>query len=84
LSQSYVAALGLSVWGIVAVGLIDNFLSPRLVQRGIRIHPFLILLSILGGLTFFGPLGFLLGPLALSLLFALLEIYFSLQREVVA
>jgi predicted PurR-regulated permease PerM len=81
ISAHYGAALGLLVWGMVAVGLIDNFLGPKLVERGVRIHPFLILLSILGGLALFGPLGFLLGPLALSLLFALLEIYFSLQSK---
>jgi len=68
-------ALGLFLWGMIAVGLVDNFLGPKLVERGVRLHPFLILLSILGGISFFGPLGFLLGPLVLSLLFALLEIY---------
>lgn len=74
-------ALGLAIWGIVAVGLVDNFLGPKLVERGIRIHPFLILLSILGGLALFGPMGFLLGPLTLSLLFALLEIYSEIRRK---
>lgn len=74
-------AIGLLVWGVVAVGLVDNFLGPKLVERGMRLHPFLILLSILGGMGFFGPLGFLLGPLVLSLFFALLEIYFAIKKE---
>jgi len=74
-------AVGLLTWGVVAVGLVDNFLRPKLVERGIRLHPFLILLSILGGIGFFGPLGFLLGPLVLSLFFALLEIYFAIRKE---
>ncbi|MEK7629772.1 MAG: AI-2E family transporter [Patescibacteria group bacterium] len=74
-------AVGLLFWGMTAVGLIDNFLGPRLVERGIRLHPFLILLSILGGISFFGPLGFLLGPLVLSLIFALLDIYFAISKE---
>lgn len=73
--------LGLLAWGIVAVGLIDNFLGPKLVERGIRIHPFLILLSIIGGLGVFGPMGFILGPLTLSLLVALLEIYSTVRRK---
>jgi predicted PurR-regulated permease PerM len=68
-------AIGLTIWGLIAVGLIDNFLGPRLIEKGVRIHQFLILLSVLGGLTFFGPIGFILGPLILALLFALLEIY---------
>lgn len=68
-------AIGLLVWGITAIGLIDNILGPALMRRGIKIHPFLILLSVVGGLIFFGPIGFLLGPVILSLLFAMIEIY---------
>ena len=81
LSGETLFAVGLLLWGITAVGLVDNFLGPKLVERGMRLHPFLILLSILGGIGFFGPLGFLLGPLILSLLFALLEIYFAISKE---
>ena len=74
-------AAGLLLWGMTAVGLIDNFLGPKLAERGMQIHPFLILLSILGGIGFFGPLGFLLGPLVLSLLVALLGIYTGMRKE---
>lgn len=75
------AAIGLLIWGIVAVGLIDNFLGPILVGRGIKIHPLFILFAVIGGLGFFGPVGFLLGPLVLSLLYALLDIYRLLLRK---
>ncbi|MBP9701565.1 MAG: AI-2E family transporter [Candidatus Pacebacteria bacterium] len=70
-----VMSVGLLIWAVLAVGLVDNFLGPYLVQQGVHIHEFLILLSVVGGLSFFGPIGFILGPLILSLLFALLEIY---------
>jgi len=69
------AAVGLIVWGAFAVGMIDNFLGPYLVGRGVRIHPLFILFAVIGGLEFFGPVGFILGPLLLSLLYALLDIY---------
>jgi len=75
ISSSLFYALGLLLWGTVAVGLIDNLLIPKLIERGVRIHPLLILFSVLGGLSLFGPAGFLIGPLVLSLLFALLDIY---------
>ena len=68
-------ALGLLLWGAVVVGSVDNLLRPKLFERGINIHPFFILISVLGGLKFFGAIGFLLGPLLLSLLFSLLDIY---------
>jgi predicted PurR-regulated permease PerM len=67
-------AIGLLIWAVVAVGLIDNFLGPMLMKRGIKIHQFLIFLSVVGGIMFFGPIGFILGPLVIALLFALLEI----------
>lgn len=80
-SGDTILAAGLLLWGTTAVGLIDNFLGPKLAGRGMRLHPFLILLSILGGIGFFGPLGFLLGPLVLSMLFVLLEIYSAINEE---
>ncbi len=78
-----VSAIGLFVWGITAVGLIDNFLGPKLAGRRMLIHPFLILLSILGGISFFGPIGFLLGPLSLSMFFVLFEIYSTISKKYV-
>ncbi|MBI1960928.1 MAG: AI-2E family transporter [Candidatus Liptonbacteria bacterium] len=74
-SGSMIAFIGFLIWGFALVGTIDNFLRPKLIERGIRIHPFIILLSVLGGLALFGATGFLLGPLLISLLFALLDIY---------
>ncbi|MBU3668617.1 MAG: AI-2E family transporter [Candidatus Taylorbacteria bacterium] len=66
--------IGQLVWSVLLVGLIDNFLSPFIINKGVNVHPLLILFSILGGLQFFGPEGFLIGPLVLSVLFALLRI----------
>ncbi len=68
-------AIGLLIWSVVAVGLIDNFLGPRLVGKSMQLHPLVVLLSVFGGLAFFGPAGVFLGPLSISLLFALLSIY---------
>ena len=82
MSGSTGPAIGLTIWALTAVGLIDNMLGPKLIESGIRIHPLLILLSALGGIAFFGPIGFLLGPLTLSLLFSLFETYFSLAKKV--
>ncbi len=68
-------AILLFLWGAIVVGSIDNFLRPKLIERHTDIHPFLILISVFGGISLFGPLGFILGPLVLSLLFALFELY---------
>lgn len=69
--------LGLLIVALFAVGLVDNILSPQLIKRGARIHPFAIFISVIGGLSLFGPLGFIVGPLVVSFLFGLLDIYAS-------
>ncbi len=74
-------AMGLLAWGVLAIGLVDNVLGPKFVERGMQVHPFLILLSILGGISLFGPIGFLLGPIVLALLFVLLEIYGDITND---
>ncbi len=81
LSGNIPQAIGLLAWGMIAVGLIDNLLGPKLVGRGVQMHSFLILLSILGGISLFGPIGFLLGPLSLSLFLTLFEIYFKIRNK---
>jgi predicted PurR-regulated permease PerM len=79
--DGFANTIGLTVWSVAIVGLIDNFLSPYLVGRGVRIHSFLVLLAVLGGISYFGTMGFILGPLILSLFFALLDIYRLIFRE---
>lgn len=74
------SAIGLAAWGSAAVGMVDNLLGPRLMGAGMRMHPLLMLLSVLGGLSFFGPIGFLVGPLSVSLFLALLDIYTEESR----
>lgn len=69
------AGIGLLIWGFVIVGLADNLIKPKFIAAEVGIHPFLILLSVVGGLITFGVYGFLLAPLLLSFLFALIDLY---------
>lgn len=69
------SAVGLMVWGLVAVGTIDNVLLPMLVGKGFRAHPLLVLFAVLGGMAFFGPVGIFLGPLVVAFLLALIDVY---------
>ena len=70
-------AIGLLIWAVVIVGTGDNLLNPYIVGHEINIPPFLILFSILGGISLLGPAGILIGPLTVSLLYTLTEIYQS-------
>lgn len=75
------SAIGLTVWGIVAVGLLDNVLGPKLMSRGTLLHPMVTMVAVLGGISMFGPVGILLGPILMSILFALFNIYLSIVRS---
>jgi len=69
------AGVGLILWGGVVVSVIDNILKPILMKGSGETPAIFILFSILGGLTYFGMIGFILGPLILSFLLSLLRIY---------
>lgn len=81
LTGATIPAIGLSIWGGVAVGLVDNLLGPKLMSSGMQLHPLLVVLSVLGGIPIFGPIGVFLGPLVISLLIALLSLYSQPRNE---
>lgn len=76
------AAIGLSVWAILVVGLVDNFLRPHFVARGTGLHPLVMLFAILGGVTLFGPIGLFIGPIIMALLLALIHIWLRVITDV--
>lgn len=69
------AALALTAWGVLVVGLVDNILRPMVVGRDAKLPDLLILISILGGLGLFGPSGILIGPVIASAAVTVLDIY---------
>lgn len=68
-------ALGLLIWSSILVGTIDNILSPYIISKDTEIPSLFILFAILGAISLMGPLGILIGPLVLSLLYSLISIY---------
>lgn len=59
----------------IIVGLSDNILRPLLLKKKLEVHPFLILLSVLGGIKIFGFFGVFIGPVIISLLISVLHLY---------
>lgn len=55
-------AVGLTVWGVLVIGLVDNVLRPILVGKDTRIPDYLVLVATLGGIAVFGINGFVIGP----------------------
>jgi predicted PurR-regulated permease PerM len=61
--------------GSLVISSIDNILRPLLVGKDTQMHPLLIFLSTIGGITVFGVSGFVIGPIITALLATLWEIY---------
>jgi predicted PurR-regulated permease PerM len=74
-SGHVVKAVVLTVWGALVIGMVDNFLRPRLVGQRAQMHELLIFFSVLGGLQVFGVLGILLGPVVVALALGMLEAF---------
>lgn len=75
LDDRYVAAALMTVWGLVAVANVDNVIRPIVFRRWAKIHPLVTLVGAFAGIRYFGLLGLLVGPLALSYFFALIAMY---------
>jgi len=69
------ASIGLALYGSLFVGVIDNVLRPILVGQDTKMPDLLILISTVGGLTLFGPVGLIIGPVIAALFISVWYIY---------
>ncbi len=82
LVQGYIwEGIVIIAFGALVVGSIDNLLRPILVSKDVNMHPLLIFLSSLGGISLFGVSGFVIGPIVVSLLIVLIEMYEEHTRK---
>jgi predicted PurR-regulated permease PerM len=75
LEGRYGMAIGLAIWGVVLVGNVDNVIRPIVFRRWAQIHPFITIIGAFAGIQYFGLLGLLIGPLAISYFFELIQMY---------
>ena len=62
----------MALWGALLVSTVDNVLRPLLISGPTQIPFLLVLFGVLGGLSTLGLLGLFVGPVVLSVAFALL------------
>ena len=70
--------LGAITLGVICgalAGNLDNFLRPRLVGKDTEMHDLFVLFGTLGGISLFGILGIILGPIIAALFITIWEIY---------
>jgi len=71
----WIKALLLIVWGALVVSTIDNFLRPKLIKNQTKLHELFVFFSVLGGISVFGLLGLVLGPVVLAITLGLLQTF---------
>jgi predicted PurR-regulated permease PerM len=66
------AAIFLGIWS-VGIGLSDNLLRPYLTQQRAEVSTLTVFVGVIGGVSAFGFIGTLIGPVLLALIVALLR-----------
>ncbi|MFC1867231.1 AI-2E family transporter [Thermodesulfobacteriota bacterium] len=73
--------LGFLIYNLFYSSIMEYLVKPRLIGKGMHMNQIFVFIGILGGLKLFGILGIIYGPLILTVLFTLLEIYRLEYRE---
>jgi predicted PurR-regulated permease PerM len=68
-------AIFLIILGVVVVANIENLIRPYVFARYSQVHPMITLVGAVLGVSYFGLIGLLIGPLALSYFFELIRMY---------
>jgi predicted PurR-regulated permease PerM len=71
-------AIGMTLYGVLVISLVDNLIKPLVLHGQSKLHPLLAAMSVLGGVQALGPIGILIGPMAVVFLQTLAKI---LHRE---
>lgn len=68
-------AIGLTAWGVLAIGMVDNLLRPILVGKETRLPDYVVMIATLGGMSVFGINGFVVGPAIAAMFIAAWHIW---------
>jgi predicted PurR-regulated permease PerM len=79
-----VSGIALTAWCVIVVGLADNFLRPYLVGRDTQMPDLLVLVGTLGGLTLFGAIGLVIGPIIAALFITVWELYGEAYKDLLS
>ena len=74
--------IGLILYGVLVIGLVDNVLRPMLVGKETKLPDYVVLISTLGGIEVFGLNGFVIGPLIAAMFMVSWEIFSKSRRTV--
>jgi predicted PurR-regulated permease PerM len=67
--------------GAGGISLIDNFLRPMLLAGRTEMNGLLVFISLLGGISAFGLIGLVLGPVIMAAAISFVDAYATERRE---
>ena len=76
-----IGGIGLTIWGVLVIGLVDNVLRPILVGRDTRMPDYLILVATVGGISLFGLNGFVIGPVIAAMFLVCWNLLTEVRNE---
>ena len=81
LSGNFTGVIILLILCGAVAGNLDNILRPRLVGKDTEMHDLFVLFGTLGGLSMFGLLGIIIGPIVAALFNTIWEIYGDVFKD---
>lgn len=84
LVERYVAAIGFFVVTMAWSVVMENLVKTKLIGRGTRMHDLVVFMSVMGGLSAFGILGLLYGPLIVAAFLTMTDLYRTHYRQELA
>lgn len=75
LTGQYWKAGILAAYAAVIIGMIDNFMLPKLIKQRSKMNELYVFFSVVGGLQLFGILGIFMGPIILAIALGLLTVF---------
>lgn len=70
-------AVALFVWGVIVVGVSDDYLRPVVVDRYAEVNPSVIIIGVVGGIYVIGFMGIFFGPVIIGALRAAVDVFFE-------
>ena len=71
----------LLLWGLLVISMVDNIIRPLFIGGRARLPTFLLLFTILGGMSVYGFLGIFLAPVILAALLSFVDMYRELYAS---
>jgi predicted PurR-regulated permease PerM len=75
------SGIGILIWGAVVVSSADNLVRPLIMKNMAGVHPVITLLGVFAGLSLFGLIGIVIGPLLFAMVLETARMFYREQEE---